>query len=311
MNKTLLLSAMLLAILMSQTTHALKEERLWLPKKYRTLMPELIRVAKLQESTERCLEVVKAKFDESTAKSAEHQFRIDCRDRQGITYSSFVTEKGLLASVLTSTAVKSDVAEDVWEGSEDQEISEATAINADELNIADMWSQCAKRFKDKKSRFKSAVLDLGAGPWYRLGDLGTVSFYVAMDAKNHQDKNLEYVVMCDISEGLAPTVMFLPSSSISTDEWPVDRLSLNSAASPIKAGVAEEEDEWPEDEDEVEWSEGKSSDGSQAGLTSKRQALEPLDFGDSANSDAKAQDPKPTIAEPLETEFESDEWIEE
>ena len=73
-------------VVICEPAFALRESRLWLPKKYTYLMPRLISAAYTAESSDDCVEVVDAQLDVGRSTEELPLFRIICRNAEGKTY---------------------------------------------------------------------------------------------------------------------------------------------------------------------------------------------------------------------------------
>ncbi len=73
-------------VVICEPAFALRESRLWLPKKYTYLMPRLIGAAYTAESSDDCVEVVDAQLDVGRSTKELPMFRIICRNVEGRTY---------------------------------------------------------------------------------------------------------------------------------------------------------------------------------------------------------------------------------
>jgi hypothetical protein len=67
--------------------HSNAEQRLWLPKSYQRLMPELLAATKLAEQTDRCDRVLTGGLATYKPGESEVLFRLTCRDADKLTYN--------------------------------------------------------------------------------------------------------------------------------------------------------------------------------------------------------------------------------
>lgn len=129
-----LLRLLVLTLLLSLSTlgFALDESRLWLPKKYKGLMPKFITAALEAESTERCQKVINGQFVPNKTTEDYYYFVITCRDIERRTYNisyRYPVDGGDLES--TEQKVKRKPAA-VANPSSDEELSEELAETAAE-----------------------------------------------------------------------------------------------------------------------------------------------------------------------------------
>ena len=81
--KYFLVSCLLALLLLSaDTSLAVDENRLWLPKKFRALMPRLVATATLAEQRYRCNRVIAGEMIVSKNTPEHHYFVVTCRDQQ-------------------------------------------------------------------------------------------------------------------------------------------------------------------------------------------------------------------------------------
>lgn len=176
---SLLLACSVLFI--SSHAFALKESRLWLPKKHRSSMPQLIQAAKLAEQNPECVEVINGQMDRGRSKKAKSLvFRIDCRNRNGLSFSLIAdaeNEKGI-SRLMSGVRKKTQKVKPIEE--------------------ARGWKICRIAIQKSLKKMINPVLLEVPTPKPYVTDVGESLFYVDFDAETVEGYPVYFVSVCKV-----------------------------------------------------------------------------------------------------------------
>ena len=160
------LFGLLILFCLPTVTMALDESRLWLPKKYQSLMPKFITAALEAESTERCQKVINGQFVPNKTTETFYYFVITCRDIERRTYNisyRYPVEGGELESTEQKIVRKKEaqVSPETQPSSSDEMANEEVAapvepeIDQDEEDWGDWgsWDEIANETQTELAAF--------------------------------------------------------------------------------------------------------------------------------------------------------------
>lgn len=189
--QTLLFSFLLLCAV---NALALKESRLWLPKKHMSSMPQLIQAAKLAEQNPECLEVLNGQMDRGRSKKAKSLvFRIDCRNENGLSFSLVANAGDQEAGVSRLTA----------------RIKKKTH-KVKPIDEARGWKICRIAIVDALKKMINPALLEDPTPKPFITDVGESLFYVDFDAETVEGYPVYFVSICKVLPSGKKTVEVKP-----------------------------------------------------------------------------------------------------
>lgn len=177
-----LILSLITVLLYSVEVQALKESRLWLPKKHKSAMPRLIAAAELAETNPECLEVLNGQMDRGRSKqSGELVFRIDCRNEHGLSFS------------LITSAGSDDGLSRLRTG--------ANRVDRDRVKPINMnkgWKICRHAIVESLKKMINPVLLEDPTPRPHVLKSGESIFYVDFDAETLEGYPVYFVSVCKV-----------------------------------------------------------------------------------------------------------------
>lgn len=172
---------------------AVKESRLWLPKKHKSAMPQLIQAAQFAEKNPECLEVLNGQMDRKRSKKAKALvFRIDCRNENGLTFS------------LTANAGEDDSLSRLSAG-----VRKKTHT-VKPIDAAEGWKVCRLAITDSLKKMIKPVLLEDPVPKPYITHVGESIFYVDFDAQTVEGYPVYFVSICKVLPSGKSTVDVKP-----------------------------------------------------------------------------------------------------
>lgn len=195
-----------LLVALSSISHALDEDRLWLPVKYQTLYLSLVKAASVAETLQRCAVVVEGTLDLEQSQPDHPIYRIQCRQENGRTYNEMVDGVSF-ATLTTVEIVEPELTEEEKEALRIQE--EARRMEEIARQKRDAWQQCRQQLLDRtRMMMELAWQEELDGP--REPDAYSeeeIRFAVDFDARSMWDEALRYTAECSVRDGAAEVVL--------------------------------------------------------------------------------------------------------
>lgn len=178
-TRSLLLVCSLLLI--PSYTFALKESRLWLPKKHKSSMPQLIQAATLAEKNPECVEVLNGQMDRRRSKKAKALvFRIDCRNTHGLSFSLVANADSMDGISRLSAGIKKNA----------HKVKPIEALKG--------WEICRIEINKSLKKMINPVLLEVPTPKPYITDVGESLFYVDFDAETVEGYPVFFVSICKV-----------------------------------------------------------------------------------------------------------------
>lgn len=155
-------------LLLSASSQALDKSRLWLPSKYRDLMPALIDAAEQAEATRRCQWVINGEMNVQRSTDEEHIFTITCRDESHHSYlltyqhqagshqTQLLSEQGKAkprAATIDEQSNQAQLTPSIDANTALEICSEAVATQTDEMGVVVFPDTQAKEVKSDQNGF--------------------------------------------------------------------------------------------------------------------------------------------------------------
>ena len=175
-------------------THAVEDERLWLPTSYERLYLDLKKAATKTEALERCDKVLRGGMDFQASQKNHPIFRIHCRQPNGRTYNELVD--GLSFDTLTTiVTVEVPLTQEELEAQQlDEERRKQQLLDDQKQQFLD---SCKKQLTAKTIMFEQITM-VDDMPEPRSFSMETAEFVLDFDSEDMYGKALRYRAYCRV-----------------------------------------------------------------------------------------------------------------
>ncbi len=182
--------SLIISLLFCQCVYAVDTDRLWLPKKYRSIKPKLLQAATEAENTERCLTVIAGEMIVRKNSDTHYYFVITCRDKSARTYN-------LSYLYPVSGAVIDLVAEQL----PSQQRSKVEVVAVDDSGVDDKAALQFCRNQISTSADYLDGIDIIEEDISPVEETGSgFSYTIPFFAKSELGSNVRYQTHCTVSE---------------------------------------------------------------------------------------------------------------
>lgn len=196
----------LLCMVFSCLSHAVDEDRLWLPVKYQPLYLSLVKAAGVAEDLDRCVAVVEGTLDLEQSQPNHPIYRIECRQENGRTYNEMVDGVSF-ATLTTEKVIEPELTAEEQEMLRIQEeIRRQEEIASRKLRA---WQECRTQMIDRTRLmmdldWKAEIEGVIEPETYSEEE---IRFAVNFDARSMWQEPLRYTAVCTVHNDVSEVIL--------------------------------------------------------------------------------------------------------